>query len=518
MGHLTQDHKTRKGAHIMPNLSDHHYTHTRDDSTSSTHTELSTNFGGTITDASTRLTSPTIITSQVVLHQHQHSAMTTYYQYDQHGNVLSASLEDSLAQVVGPESDHIKYAQVGDVVGAYLSRRDIVYRASVVSDHSHVQSWPVERPINPPEAFRGMYNAYPGYHAPESSDSYHHQKDRCPDHAGSFGYAGFVSQSDRLHPYPNPEHIRHLHTLHSLLPHLQPERKLNALDGMAMDIVEEQTGIVFAHKVPKKMLVLFLGRKVIDRFVNTVGRKDDTNWCKVPKVQELRIPRGYGSTHAFRILVAWMSRACRYHTMGCMKQFNVPHNTFAACTLAQILTLFGLHKDAMRVEHMISQDHFHRPIFAKELERLWNCLGEDNRYTYAVIKTVGQRLTNYEKNSPRLEPKWKEMLELLEEYPLLQARVRDLDLNERHRPVFDTEWCKKPPHKYRAHNSGPTHGEVVNGRSGSNFAHNSESATPGSGPSLPVDAKAITGKLAILRIVPGKSVMTPTEPVASEVD
>jgi hypothetical protein len=364
-----------------------------------------------------------------------------------------------------------------------------------------------------------MYNAYPGYHAPESSDSYYPQEDRYPDHAGSFGWVGFASQSDRLYHHPNPEHIRHLHTLHSLLPHLQPERKLNALEGMAIDIVQEDTDAIFAHQVPKKMLLLFRGRKVIDRFINTVGRKDNPDWRRVPKVQELRIPRGYLSKSAFRILVAWISRACRYQTMGCMKQFNVPHNTFAACTLAQLLTLFGLHKDAMRVDHVISQDHFHRPIFAKELETLWNCLGENNRSTYAVIKTVGQRFCNYEKFSSWLEPMWEELLELLKEYPPLQARVRDMNLNKKHRPVFDTEWCKKPDRKYGAHNSGPGHGEVeINGRSRSSFAHNGEPATPCSGPSPPMDAQVLTSKVTILRIVSSRAVTTLTKPVVSEVD
>lgn len=257
MDHFTQDYKNARWRTSQATPSRSSCTQAIYGSTASnTHTELSADFSNETTDASTHLTSPTIVTSQLTPQKQQQepSAMTTYYQYDQYGNFLSASLDDPLAQTVRNGPDCLGYAQAGDVVGAYLSQQEVVYPVPVLLDRPHIQSWPAQRPKNRPEAHGGMCNAYTGYHAPGNSDLYHAHKDRYPDHAGSFGSAGFVSQSNRLYPYPNPETIRHLHIMHSLLLHLQPERKLKAVEGMAVNIVEEETGTSLLMKFRRRCL------------------------------------------------------------------------------------------------------------------------------------------------------------------------------------------------------------------------------------------------------------------------
>ena len=235
--------------------------------------------------------------------------------------------------------------------------------------------------------------------------------------------------------YPDPEQIRHLHTLHSLLPHIQPERKLNALSGLELDIVEGHSGNTFCHAVPKKMLVLFLGRKIVSKFLHTVQREDNETWSGSPTQQNLVLPCGVASAAAITILVTWMTRACKSATMYTMKQIRVPTNLFAACSLAQTLEVFGLHRDAYRLDLAISQQFSKRPIYAVELETLWNCLGERSKYVYGCISVIKSQLRDSETAE--------DLQGLEERCPRLYARICDFETNEEYKPQFGREWFRR---------------------------------------------------------------------------
>ena len=408
-----------------------------------------------------------------------------------------------LAQSTVGHPDLSYYLERGDKVGAFLAQRDLM-----CTSEAYNQWVMAEEPACGPssDAYSGSPDPNLRHQAAEEYESYgsQHRGGNYSDYDSTIGYTGFATHVGQPIRYPDPEDIRHLHTLHSILPYIQPERKLNALDGQTMNIVEQDTGTVFAYHVPKKLLVLFLGRKVVTKYIRTAEREENGDWSSRPILQELRIPRGFGSKAAFRVLVSWMIRACQrqHRTMGQMRQFRVPQNTLTACTLAQILTLFGLHKDALRVDHTISKEHFTRPIFPVELEALWNCLGENNRYVCAAIKVVGQRLRVYEIGSTRQHPMWEEMVQLLEEYPPLKDRVRDLELNELYQPTFGTEWCKNlndGPHSsnfHDAHRASGSRYRSRNGESGSSVAPGRETTSAQPDVSLKQARKA-----AILRIV-----------------
>lgn len=235
--------------------------------------------------------------------------------------------------------------------------------------------------------------------------------------------------------YPNPETIRHLHTLHSLLPHIQPERKLNALSGLELDIIESNTGKILCHTVPKKMLVLFLGREIVSKFLHTVQRVQNDSWRGPPTKQSMILPHGIVSAAALTILVSWMMRACKYTTMYTMKQIRVPAHLFAACSLAQTMAAFGLHRDSHRIDVIISQQFLKRPVYAVEVETLWTCLGETSKYVYGCIKAATSQ--------PRTSKMIEEFEELAKRYPRLDARFCDPDLNEEYRPQFGREWFKR---------------------------------------------------------------------------
>jgi hypothetical protein len=306
------------------------------------------------------------------------------------------------------------------------------------------------------------------------------------EHAGylSPGYQSIATRDSHItneprHLYPDTESIRHLHTLHTLLPLIQPERKLNALSGPALNIHSgSHTGPILCHEVPKKLLVLFLGRPIVSRYLHTISRQDNTAWTGPPTQQSLVLPANIASSSALKILVAWMSRACTYATMFTMRPLAVPENLFSACTLAQTMELFGLRRDAYHVDVVISARlRSRRRLFAGEIETLWRCLGESNRYVYAIVKAFGRQVrvaptaptlasavvaadkSNEMEESAHASPELPqppppaaassttspELLDLQERYPLLYNRILNEEVNEQFAPQFGRNWFSNLP-------------------------------------------------------------------------
>lgn len=263
--------------------------------------------------------------------------------------------------------------------------------------------------------------------------------------------------------YPDPESIRHCHTLHSLLPHIQPERKLNALNGLELNIVEGHTGKILCHAVPKKMLVLFLGREVVSKFLHTTQREHNESWSGPPTQQIMILPSHVASAVALRIIVSWMQRACQFATMYAMKQIRIPANLFAACSLAQTLNVLGLHRDADRIDCAITQQAMRRPLYAVEIETLWRCLGASSKYVYGCIKAVSSQ--------PRTLMMDEEFKELAERCPELYARICEPALNAKYKPHFGREWFKKPEERNVEHIRDRSDGNVVSVVSKPNTEH-----------------------------------------------
>lgn len=294
------------------------------------------------------------------------------------------------------------------------------------------------------------------------------------EHAGYLypGYQSLATRDSQINPqprphYPDTDRIRHQHTLHSLLPHIQPERKLNALSGPVLNIHSgTHTGPILCHEVPKKLLVLFLGRAAVSRFLHTLSRQDNAAWTGPPTKQSLVLPANVTSSSALRILVAWMTRACSYATMATMRPLAVPDNLFSACTLAQTMELLGLRRDAYRVDRGISARlGSKRLLFAVEVETLWRCLGEGNRYVYAAVKAFGRQTRAADTLAPATEASGERseaeaspedihtpppaaaaattasaLLDLKEKYPTLYDRISNEEMNEQCAPQFGRRW------------------------------------------------------------------------------
>jgi hypothetical protein len=297
------------------------------------------------------------------------------------------------------------YVQEDDVVGQYLARRD-----------AHIASM---------EALRAPVPQYVS--EPAGYPIRGHQFD-----------PSYESHADgSVHRwYPDPETIRHLHALHPLLPHIQPERKLNALSGPEIDIIDGNTSQVLYSAAPKKLLVLFLGREVVKKFIRTFAREDNEAWRGAPTEQKVVLESKTTSAAALKILVSWMKRACTFATMQSMKPLRIPNNLFVACSLAKTLEMFRLHRDAYRLDVAITQQFSsERPVFAVEIETMWRCLGEDDKYVYACIRALGQRMSE-----PRVVD---DLKGLSERYPVLWSRLSNPRLNELCKPHFGREWFER---------------------------------------------------------------------------
>ncbi|KAI2485414.1 hypothetical protein Ptr902_04354 [Pyrenophora tritici-repentis] len=378
--------------------------------------------------------------------------MATFYFYGKDGTV-TASDSDPAAPVFhsGPLDPGRAYEERGDFVGAFLTRRELANHSCPAFVESPNQTPPYtsyglsyNQPVDhslyhyvPSEPTDADYYLFDRHEPSENSDGC-----RFANPVDTFDRAGWTSQWDAIRWYPDPEEIRRLYALQDLLPFLQPERKLSALEGPFLDIIEEGTGAELAWQVPKKLLVLFLGHKVVNRFICTFYR-DDVSSHGDPMAQEMILPRGSASEVGLRTLLRWMTRACQYDTMETTGFIQVPKKLFAACSLAGTMELFGLYKDARRFDKYIAKYYFVRPISAKDLECIWNGLGESSRYVYAVIKIVAERLRQHEQEGiKQVKGIDGNMFALLEQHPRLEARVRDLALNEKYRPVFGTKWIK----------------------------------------------------------------------------
>lgn len=289
----------------------------------------------------------------------------------------------------------------------------------------------------------GKYEPDDGYYSDSS------QNMMLIDHAGNEVLsvvpalaAGHGQLTGDRHQYPNPELIRHFHTLHTLLPHIQPERLQNATFGPTLDIVEEHSGHIFAFAVPKKMLVLFCGRKVISRFLRTLEREENESSESGHLVQVLQFPRSYTNHIGVKIVINWMHLAC-HRKPSDMRPVHLPKTLFAAISLSRALTAFGLHRDASRVDHFISVRLFARHLDLDEVVAIWRCLPKDSKYTYRMIEELRKQLQYYMNSEDKAHPDLEQFWEFLEQTPELKARVEDKDYNncDEYRPFFGTEWC-----------------------------------------------------------------------------
>ncbi|KAF1979242.1 hypothetical protein BU23DRAFT_642529 [Bimuria novae-zelandiae CBS 107.79] len=290
----------------------------------------------------------------------------------------------------------------------------------------------------------------------ETDDGYYSESAQSPTMVEyvSYGHPGGFSNGATADPslnfqdggdvfrYTDPELIRGYHTLHSLLPHIQPARLQNSHSGPTLDIVEEQTNHKFAIRVPKKMLVLFCGREMISRFIRTLERKDNENWKGGPLQQELRFPCRYTNHIGIKILISWMAQACR-RGPGEMKPVRIPKNLFAAISLSRALAAFRLYLDANRVDNCIAARHYKRSLYLDEIISIWNCLPKDSRYTYRMVEDLRKQRCEYEQGNEKALLDAKKVLQFLEQHPELKARVDDKEYNDREefQPFFGTEWC-----------------------------------------------------------------------------
>lgn len=219
--------------------------------------------------------------------------------------------------------------------------------------------------------------------------------------------------------YPHLGPIRESLSLYDMLRYIDPDRLNDSLLGPKMDIVSP-TGDVYSYRVPKNMLSLFLGRKTMARFVRTLEHQKNKKWAK----QELVILPQSGNPVGLRVLIGWMLKACYRENRGKMLPVRIPNNLFAAISLSRVMTLFGLCRDAYRVEMVVGHIHFARPLYSNEIRTVWKCCPEDSRYIERLVAELKNRLASSPEDRKAMLPDLPEVEEFLEETPLLHGRVR----------------------------------------------------------------------------------------------
>ncbi|KAF2118761.1 hypothetical protein BDV96DRAFT_642937 [Lophiotrema nucula] len=225
----------------------------------------------------------------------------------------------------------------------------------------------------------------------------------------------------------SPDDLRKFCDLHGLAKQLPPSRLNNALYGKYIDIVEIESERVLLHHVPKKMLILFIGRERVTPFLRTVSEHDKSE-------QVLRMPPGSTNHVGLKILVAWMTRACKYETMSNIEPIRIPKHTFAAISLARILGVFGLHQDCDRVDRFLNNHHFRRPLYIDQVKEIWKLLPKDSKYTFRMIKQLSESLEANQRGFGKAQPDKEEILEFIENHPTLKARIMDQTKNEMWKP------------------------------------------------------------------------------------
>lgn len=365
--------------------------------------------------------------------------MTTYYTYHGDGKVTSSTSKNP--PIIDPSALNY-YHEIGDVVGAYLASRSLGNPDYGCSSGAYQDTGGNAPYMSRQGSGNDTLSTSSGttYY-----DSYSEANQQSSSHAVDLGFPQAPQFPQRDFSFPNPERIRRFHTLHALLPHLDPARRLAARDGKVVDVLEQDTNRVFAWQVPKKMLILYLGRSVVNKYIRTLQRADDIRWHGPPVLQELHLPLNVSSQVAWKILLSWMILASQIPDFRNISQLQIPRSTFAACSLAQTLTILGLHRDAMRVESEIARNHFFRPIYADELEALWHGLGgngkSNNKFLHKAIMVVGQRWRERDASEVgRQERLWDEMDRLMSRNQELARRVICPEENEKFKPVEGREW------------------------------------------------------------------------------
>ncbi|KAF2006114.1 hypothetical protein P154DRAFT_615493 [Amniculicola lignicola CBS 123094] len=174
-----------------------------------------------------------------------------------------------------------------------------------------------------------------------------------------------------------------------------------------LDIVEQHTHNVLLRSVPKRMLCLFLGNERYYSLLRTV----DEHGRLYPKVKDryaatqnsvwprqlLVIP--HGTTHhiGWKILVAWMDRACSEQTLFKIHAIKTPEEHFPAACLARTFRFLDFHADAHRVESAILRRLNQHPMPLADMKSVYNCFPDEDLFMYQLVEHLARRIYGYQR-------------------------------------------------------------------------------------------------------------------------
>ncbi|KAF2655756.1 hypothetical protein K491DRAFT_716044 [Lophiostoma macrostomum CBS 122681] len=268
------------------------------------------------------------------------------------------------------------------------------------------------------------------------------------------------AQNGNSFRYPNPDDIRADTDLMGIACAIPLSRRQNALSGKGLNVLEERieervaertvNGIppstILFHNLPKKALILFCGRKTVSRFLRTLEREDNENWIGLPTRQQLRVPPGSCNFVGLLIFLDWVRKACDREYAHTLRPIQCPVDMFSAISLARTLRLFGLKKDAERIDNSIRARLSHHPLHPHSVEEIWKAFPKDCKYTYRMVKCLKEQVEMHRDiGSPFVMPKAEEMFAVIDKYPHLKDRIEIVDENEKFKPVSADKWAVRHP-------------------------------------------------------------------------
>jgi hypothetical protein len=245
-----------------------------------------------------------------------------------------------------------------------------------------------------------------------------------------------IAHVDRRHP--DLDNIRRQDSLINFITKIPLYRRFLSLGGPTVDIVEEITGEILCKAVPKSMLVLVFGRPEVSMHLFTVNRDDhEMNPRGYPRTQKFLVGAQETSADAWRILVAWMKRACGDPSRRNEKlmELQVPDSLFVAVKLACTLRYMGLCIDADRIDSAIINNHLKRPLHLASVKAIWKSVPKDSKYTWRIIEVLKEQYSLPIVQARELLPDHTEMTEWLHGNPELRARMWQPGLNDVFKPM-----------------------------------------------------------------------------------
>ncbi|KAF2734199.1 hypothetical protein EJ04DRAFT_564478 [Polyplosphaeria fusca] len=186
--------------------------------------------------------------------------------------------------------------------------------------------------------------------------------------------------------YQNVDELRTRSNLYEFATALDPSRRNNAILGLHIDIIDGISGHMIMPKVPKKLLMLFCGRDVLNPFLKTLSRYEKS-------AQQLRVPQSVAMQYGFHAVIGWMIHACQLPTTTSLRPIENPRNLFHTICICIVLDFFKLYRDRARMDVEVWKLMTNSRLYANQVKQVWDYVPRNSRYTFRLVRYLANVLS-----------------------------------------------------------------------------------------------------------------------------